>query len=97
MEHGERRIRRLRLAGSDTLSLPAARRQLEEAFRLASLPGLPPSALVLIRKLDLGRIRAGLSPWRLAERIDDLVRELSGQAVCVDRQAAPRGLRGLVQ
>lgn len=89
MEHGERHIRRLRLAGSDTLSLPAARHQLEEAFRLASLPGLPPSALVLIRKLDLGRIRADAPPWRLAERIDDLVRELSGQAVCVDRQAAP--------
>jgi len=89
MESGERRIRRLRLAGSDMSSLPAAQYQLEEAFRLASLPGLPPNALVLIRKLDLGRIRADLSPWRLAGRIDDLVREQAAQAVCVDRQAAP--------
>lgn len=89
MEPGERRIRRLRLAGSDAVFLPAARWQLEEAFRLAFLPGLPPNALVLIRNLDLGWIRADLPPWRLAKRIDDLVRELAAQAVCVDRQAAP--------
>ena len=88
MNQRERRIRRLRLVSSEARLLPAARHQLEEAFRLASLPGLPPNALVLIRQLDLGSIRPDMPPWLLAARIGDLVRELAGQAVCVDRLPA---------
>ena len=88
MNQGERRIRKLRLVSSDSTLLRAAPYQLAEAFRLASLPGLPPNALVLIRRLDLGEIRTDLPPWQLASRIENLVRELGTRAVCVDRQAA---------
>ena len=88
MDQGDRRIRKLRLVGSDSSLFTTARYRLAEAFRLASLPGLPPNALVLIRRLDLGEIRTDLPPWLLADRIENQVRELGGRAVCVDRQAA---------
>ena len=57
MDQSERRIRSLKLRGSDDTQLLQLRYRLEEAFRTASLPGLPPNAMVLIRRLDLGQNR----------------------------------------
>ena len=88
MDQGDRRIRKLRLVGRDSTLFTTARYRLAEAFRLASLPGLPPNALLLVRRLDLGEIRTDLPPRLLADRIENQVRELGGRAVCVDRQAA---------
>lgn len=88
MTQAERRIRRLELSGGDSSQLQQARYGLEEAFRTASLPGLPPNALVLIRRLDLGTIRPHQSAVQLADTIAETVRRLAGQAVCIDEQTA---------
>lgn len=89
MQHAERRIRKLSLSASDHSHLQQARYCLEEAFRSASLPGLPPSAQVVIRRLELGRLRSNLPANLLAERIANLVRNLAVGAVCVDERPAP--------
>ena len=88
MTQAARRIRRLKLSGGDNTQLQQARYALEEAFRTASLPGLPPNALVLIRRLDLGTIRPHQSAVQLADTIAETVRSLAGQAVCIDQQTA---------
>ncbi len=84
MDTSSRRIRRLALRGGRDAQLGRVRLRLEDAFRTASLPGLPPQALVVVRRLDLGCIDAGTSPARLAARIDDAVRQLASGAVCAE-------------
>jgi hypothetical protein len=88
MEQGDRRIRRLKLRGPDEEQLLQLRYGLEEAFRIASLPGLPVHATVLIRRLDLGKIRSGLAAVHLAEGIAETVRGLAASAICID-EASP--------
>lgn len=88
MDQDERRIRTLKLRSSDGASLLQARHRLEEAFRTASLPGLPPNAQLLIRRLDLGSIRVDQSPVLLANKITEMMRHLAATAVCVDQQSA---------
>ncbi len=90
MDLGERRVRRLQLHGGGEDQLRRGRYLLEEALRTASLPGLPPGSVVLVRRLDLGRLPAGLSAPALACHIDACMRQLAAAAVCVDRQPAPR-------
>ncbi len=80
----QRRIRRLSLRGADETALRHARRGLEEAFRTASLPGLPPQAQVVIRRLDLGEVPNDASAGLLARRIDARVQQLAASAVRVD-------------
>jgi len=89
VDHGERRIHSLKLRGGDDALLLRARYRLEEAFRTATLPGLPPNAQVLIRRLDLGSIRADVSASSLAEIISDRVRSLAASSVCLDYQPHP--------
>ncbi len=88
MTQAERRIRNLKLYGRNNDDLLKARYLLEEAFRTASLPGLPPNAMVLVRRLDLGKIRAGVSVVQVADTISETVRALAAQAVCIDQQPA---------
>ncbi len=88
MEYGERRIRSLKLRVRDGSQQAHARHLLEEAFRTASLPGLPPNAMVLIRRLDLGKIRPELSSVQLADTISEAVRSLAAQAICIDQHPA---------
>ncbi len=90
MDLGERRIRSLHLRGGDDAQLRRARYLLEEAFRTASLPGLPPNSVVLVRRLNLGSIPSGLSAPALALRIEARVRQLAAIAVCVDGCTAPK-------
>ena len=49
-----RRVQKLRISGNDEKAITSNINALEDAFRTASFPGLPPHGLVLIRKLDLG-------------------------------------------
>lgn len=87
MEQDHRRIRCLHIRSPELALLPA-RHRLEEAFRLCSLPGLPPNAQLLIRRLELGAIRSDHSPTRIAERISNLTRSQLAGAVCVDQHSA---------
>lgn len=87
MHQGERRVRSLKLRSSNDTLLLQARYRLEEAFRTATMPGLPPNAQVLIRRLDLGSIGEDLSAPLLADRISNMVHNLATAAVCVDHQS----------
>lgn len=84
----ERRIRTLKLSSSDDSLLRQARYRLEEAFRTASLPGLPPNAQLLVRRLDFGAMRADQSPTLLANRITEMMRSLAATAVAIDQLSA---------
>ena len=90
MNQGDRRIRSLKIRSRDEALLWPARFCLEEAFRTASLPGLPPNAVLLVRRLDLGAIRVDQPPVALADRIGELVRRLASAAVCVDERSAAK-------
>jgi len=86
MENGERRIRSLKLSGQDNNQLLNARYCLEEAFRTTSLPGFPPNAKILIRRLDLGIIRSNHSSIQLAHTISEKVHALAVDAICIDHR-----------
>ena len=83
----ERRIRQLKLSGPGPAELHQARALVEEAFRTATLPGFPPNALVVVRRLDLGALSLDLPQARLADRISALVRNMGAGAVCVDERS----------
>ncbi len=87
MQNEAKRIHSLRISGQDAGQLQQARYYLEEAFRTASLSGLPPNAVVLIRRLDLGPIRLDQHASILANRITEKVRNLAAEAICVDHQS----------
>jgi hypothetical protein len=67
-----------------TLRLRASRRDqvartaiaLEDALRTASLPQLPRGAILLVRRLDLGRLPANASPQWLSRHIEARLRAL---------------------
>lgn len=84
MHATERRIRKLRLHAGDDSGVAPAVSMLEDAFRTASLAGLPQHALVLVRHLDLGRLELDASPVVTALTIDEKLRQLAGRAECAD-------------
>lgn len=83
-----RRVRQLHLRAPTD---PAARRlevALADALRTASLPGDQESRIVVIRRLDLGRLAPGLAPASLALRLEHAARELAPRALPADSPAA---------
>jgi hypothetical protein len=85
-----RRVHKLRVTGIDETTLGGAVNALQDAFRVASLPGLPPHGLLLIRKLDLGRLQARASSLALSNLIDERMRTLASTALCVDQIEQPQ-------
>jgi len=85
--NAERRIRRLELGGPGHAELQQAFTLVEDAFRIAALPGIPPGAEIVIHRLDLGPLRLDRPSSRLAEAISALVRNLAAGMVCVDERS----------
>jgi hypothetical protein len=77
----ERRIRRLRLEAPDERLVRRGALLVEDALATASLPGGDSGRLLLVRSLDLGRIRAGASPSSVALRLEARLREVAATAV----------------
>lgn len=74
----ERRdIRRMALSAGSRDAVRRALPEIGEAFRTASFPGLPRHGVVLVRRLDLGRIGLGDTRQALALRLDALSFALS--------------------
>lgn len=90
MQGSLRRVHKLRLSGQDEGSLGATVTALQDAFRIASLPGIPPHGLLLVRKLELGTFKSRASSLALSQLIDARVRSLASTAVCVDRHEQPQ-------
>lgn len=76
-----RRIRRLELRAPPGVGLAGPQALVTDALRTASVPGLPPGAVLVIRHLDLGVVSRHLPPATLALRIEAHLRRLSARAV----------------
>jgi len=57
---------------------------IEDAFRTASFPGVPPNGRVFVKRLDLGSFSSSVSSRFLAGRIDEQFRQISPVMVCPD-------------
>ena len=76
-----RRVSKLRLRScSEALNRRGAI-LIEDALHTASLPDSDGSRLVVIRKVSLGRIRAGDAPSSIALRIETVCRQSAGMSV----------------
>lgn len=75
MATSERIVRHLRLKAADETQIRSAVVGLEDALRCASLPDTG-ERMLLVRRLDLGRLPAGLSPQTLSLLIEQRVKEL---------------------
>ena len=64
--------------------LPRMTFTIEDAFRTASFPGVPPNGRVFIKRLDLGKFSSSASSRFLARRIDEQFRQISPVMVCQD-------------
>jgi hypothetical protein len=78
-----RQIRTLRLRAGRREQVARAAIALEDALRTASLPQLPRGAILLVRRLDLGRLPADASPQWLSRQIETRLRALQPTAVRV--------------
>jgi hypothetical protein len=65
-----RQIRTLRLGAPRRDQIARTAIALEDALRTASLPRLPQGALLLVRRLDLGKLPSGASPQWLSRHIE---------------------------
>ena len=83
-----RRVRRLRLTVAAQEDLWRTQILLEDAFRTASLPGIPAGRLVVVKRLFLEQISCRLSSASLSRIIDRKFLELALQAVPADHPSA---------
>ena len=65
-----RQIRTLRLRAYRREQVARSAIALEDALRTASLPRMPRGAILLVRRLDLGRLSARASPQWLSRHIE---------------------------
>jgi hypothetical protein len=86
MQEASRRIRLLRIKSQHENSISADISALQDAFNIASMPGLPPNGLLLVKKLDLGVFRTRSTSMSISKLIDEKIRSESYQPVCVDQQ-----------
>ena len=89
MQEVSRRIRQLRISSQDENSIQADINALQDAFNIASMPGLPPNGLLLVKKFDLGVFRTGSTSMSISKLIDEKIRTECYQPVCVDQQQSP--------
>ena len=71
-----RQIRTLRLRASRREQVARSAIALEDALRTASLPQMPRGAILLVRRLDLGRLSADASPQWLSRHIETRLQAL---------------------
>jgi len=85
----ERRVRKVRLAAASRPLVQRGALLLEDAMRTASLPEAPGGRVLLVRSLELGRIRADQSPASLSLIVERRVRALEHLAVHAEEASAP--------
>ena len=64
--------------------LPRMTFAIEDAFRTASFPGVPPNGQVFVKRIDLGNFPSSVSSCFLAGRIDEQFRHISPVMVSQD-------------
>ncbi len=78
-------VNKLRVSSDSEERLASHLQRLQDAFRCASLPGLPAHGIVFIRRLELPGVAANASAMKLSTCIDEQVRQLAATAVCVNQ------------
>ncbi|HEU0016488.1 MAG TPA: hypothetical protein VFQ45_22600 [Longimicrobium sp.] len=81
MSAAARRVRRVRLSAPREDLVRRGALLLEDALHTATVPGGGGGRLLLVRRLDVGRIRAGASPATLALEIERRLRQVEASAV----------------
>jgi hypothetical protein len=89
-----RQIRTLRLSAPGREQVARTTIALEDALRTASLPRLPRGAILLVRRLDLGRLPADASPQWLSRHIETRLQALQLTPVH-PRHEAPAAARAV--
>jgi hypothetical protein len=84
-----RRVRRVRLAAPHPDLVRRGAVLLEDALHTASIPGGDGGRLVLVRRLDVGRIHPRAAPSTLALAIERRLREVELTAVHAEDPSAP--------
>lgn len=87
MPSAQRTVRHLRLAAASAADARAVLPKLEDALRCASLPG-DDQRLIIVRKLNLGRIAPSMTPQSLSRLIEARVSSAAWQQVHGDAAAA---------
>ena len=77
-------VRKLRVRTRDKSMLPRMTFTIEDAFRTASFPGVPPNGRVFVKRLDLGIFSSSASSRFLAGRIDEQFRRIRPVMICRD-------------
>jgi hypothetical protein len=86
MHDSQRKVHKLRIISQDESTLSSAVNALQDAFNIASFPGLPPNGLLLIKKFDLGVFSSHSTSLAISRLIDDKIQALSDQSLCVDNE-----------
>ena len=89
MQIPQRRVRRLKISSRNEATLASDLHALQDAFNIASFPGVQPNGLLLVRQLDLGDIRPHSSNLGISRSIDNRIQSLRLQSVCIDEEDAP--------
>lgn len=90
MQDIQRKIHKLRVIAQDENTLSPNVNALQDAFNIASFPGLPPNGLLLIKKFDLGIFKSHSTSLMISRLIDKKIQDISYQAVCVDDDEYPQ-------
>lgn len=89
MQDSQRKIHTLRIISQDENTLAPDINAVQDAFNIASFPGLPPNGLLLIKKFDLGLFKSHSTSLAISRLIDNKIQAISCRAVCVDDQEYP--------
>lgn len=84
-----RKVNRLELKANNYADVQQAILLIEDALRTASFPGLPKNGLVLIRRLELGKLHISNNSIPFSNRIDQLFLALQPQLIRFGQEEQP--------
>ena len=85
----QRRVKRLQLTGDCYADVQHATQLIEDALRTASFPGLPKNGLVLIRRLELGKLSMTNNSGIFSQRIDQRLLMLQPRVIQMGQEEQP--------
>lgn len=84
-----RRVKQLEIKANNYADLQKASLLIEDALRTATFPGLPKNGLILIRRLELGKIGISNNSTLFSNRIDQRLLTLTPHAITLGHEEQP--------